>query len=144
MSTAPTALSARLDQMRHNEPGELHIIDRIQVGDRVTAEEQVVDMTTPNGDGYPFSPIEKLDRVTGPSPWYRSNDNPWGRPIVPFEMYTVLSDKSRAVRGVRRPSNRLFIDLEGRAVDGPLFGGEPYIVAPTDCPPAGWRASPAR
>ena len=125
---APTALQARLAQQRESDVDELFIIDRIQVGDRVTVEGESIDMTTSNGEGYPFSLREKLDRITEPSPWYTSAANPWGRPIVPFEMYSVLTNKSGGARGVRRPTSGLFIDLEVRAVDGPLFVGEPYVV----------------
>lgn len=123
---APTALSERLQRMRERDPGELHIIDRVEVGTIMTIESEMLDMATPNGDLYPFSLRDKLDHITEASPWYESADNPWQRPIVPFEMYSVLTNKVGAARGVRRPSTGLFIDLEVRAVDGPLLVDEPY------------------
>ena len=38
-----------------------------------------VDHDTPNGALYPFSLAQKLEAITEPSPWYSSDDNPWGR-----------------------------------------------------------------
>ena len=126
---APTTLRTRLAEMQAKDPGALYVIDRLQVGDRVVVDEpHTIDMDVWNGHMYPFSLRQKLDRITEPSPWYESSDNPWGRPIVPFEMYSVLTNKTRGMPGVRTPANGLFIDLEVRAVDGPMFVGQPYIV----------------
>lgn len=108
--------------------GEFHIIDCLTVGDRVVRQGQRIDMTTSNGDGYPFSLRQKLDRITEPSQWYESGDNPWGRWVVPFEMYSVLTDKSRGMPGVRRTASGLFVELEVRAVDGPVFVDQEYII----------------
>jgi len=125
---APTALRQRLAEMQQRDPGDLHIIDRLAVGDRVVREAQTIDMTTSNGDGYPFSLRQKLDHITEPSPWYESTDNPWGRAMIPFEMFSVLTNKQLGMAKVRRPANGLFIDLEVAAVDGPLFVDQPYVV----------------
>jgi hypothetical protein len=125
---APTALQLRLAEMQQKDPGELHIIDRLSVGDELVHESQSIGMNTTNGDGYPFSLRQKLDQITEPSSWYKTDDNPWRRAIVPFEMYSVLTNKSLGMPGIRRPANGLFIDLEVRAVDGPLFVGQAYTV----------------
>ncbi len=126
---ATTALRRRLADMRAREPGDLYVIDRLRVGDRVTIDEpQIVEMEDWNGPMYPFSLRQKLDRITEPTSWYETADNPWGRPIVPFEMYSVLTNKTRGMPGVRSPANGLFIDLEVQAVDGPMFVGEPYLI----------------
>ena len=126
---ATTALRRRLADMRAREPGDLYVIDRLRVGDRVTIDEpQIVEMEDWNGPMYPFSLRQKLDRITEPTSWYETADNPWGRPIVSFEMYSVLTNKTRGMPGVRSPANGLFIDLEVQAVDGPMFVGEPYLI----------------
>lgn len=126
---APTELSERLAKTRSRDAGELFIIDRVQVGP-VDGEPDTVtiDLDTPNGDLYPFSLRRKLDGITERSPWYDSNDNPWGRPILPFEMFSVLAHKVGNHLPVRGPAVGLFVDLEVRLVDGPLFVGEPYAL----------------
>ena len=111
------------------DPGELFIVDQLRVGLRsrqpVTAS---LDMETPNGDLYPFSLADKLGAITEPSPWYSSGDNPWGRPIVPFEMISVLAQKTGSDFPVRGPSLGLFIDLEIELVHGPVFVGVDYVL----------------
>ena len=42
------------------------------------------------GELYPFSLRQKLAVITEPSPFYSRRDNPWGRPIIPMEMLSVL------------------------------------------------------
>ncbi len=125
---APTALRVRMAEMQQRDPGELHIIDQLSVGDRSVREGQRIDMTTWNGHGYPFSLRQKLDHITESSSWYESGDNPWGRPIIPFEMFSVLTNKQLGMKKVRRPANGLFVDLEVAAVDGPLFVDQAYVV----------------
>ncbi|MFP5321489.1 MAG: hypothetical protein ACLGIC_06540 [Acidimicrobiia bacterium] len=123
----PTALDER--RARLGDPGELFIVDQIRVGDRskapVTAS---VDLTTPNGDLYPFSLEQKLASITEPSDWYRSERNPWGRPILPMEMVSVLTQKTGTDFPVRGPSVGLFLDLEVKLVAGPIFVGHDYVL----------------
>ena len=85
-----------------------------------------VDMDTSNGELYPFSLRQKLEGITEPSDWYASADNPWGRPILPFEMISVLAWKSASDFPVRGPAIGLFLDLEVRLEGGPLFVGQDY------------------
>ena len=80
--------------------------------------------------------------ITEPSPWYAGTDNPWGRPIVPFEMLSVLFQyRAREDRlPVRGPAVGLFADQEIRLLRGPLFVGESYttereVVVPRRQPP---------
>ena len=70
------------------------------------------------GDLYPFSLADKLKVITEPSPWYSGSDNPWGRPIVPIEMLSVLFQyRAREDRlPVRGPAVGLFADQEIRTV----------------------------
>ncbi len=127
--TATTELGERLAKMQARDPGDLFIIDQVQVGQRSSGSGPVsIDMDTDNGMLYPFSLRSKLAAITEPSPWYDTDDTPWGRPIVPFEMFSVLSHKVGSALAVRGPAVGLFIDLEVRVVDGPLFVGEQYVL----------------
>lgn len=121
-----TELDARL--ARNRDPGDLFIVDQLTVGQRSTAPPASIDMTTGNGPFYPFSLREKLDAITEPSPWYESDDNPWGRPIVPFEMISVLTQKTGVDFAVRGPALGLFLDLEVQMVRGPVFVGQDYLL----------------
>ncbi len=127
--TAATELRERLATAQARESGELFIVDEVTVGERHRFGGSVmVDMTTSNGNLYPFSLRQKLAGITEPSRWYETGDNPWGRPIVPFEMFSVLSHKIGAGLQVRGPAVGLFIDLEVRALGTPLFVGEEYLL----------------
>ena len=79
----------------------------------------------------PSSPDAKAARhlrITEPSPWYESSDYPWGRPILPIEMISVLSNKVGSDFVVRGPAIGLFVDLEIGLIDGPLFVDEEYVL----------------
>lgn len=126
---ARTELDERLERARAKDPGELFIVDQVVVGDRTTSDGTVsVDAATPNGHLYPFSLAQKLAGITEPSPWYATDENPWGRPILPFEMFSVLTHQVGNGLRVRGPAVGLFIDLQVRAVAGPLFVGEEYTL----------------
>ena len=110
-------------------PDDLFIIDQLEVGQRSHVDATVsIDIDTDNGMLYPFSLRRKLEAITEPSPWYDTDANPWGRPVVPFEMFSVLSHKVGSALAVRGPAVGLFIDLEVRVIDGPLFVGEQYVL----------------
>lgn len=123
-----------LDERRKRglgDPGTLHIIDQLSIGmdTRRNGEDSIVtvDFDEHNGPLYPFTLQDKLDRITEPSTWYDADgSNPWGAPIVPSEMLSVLAHKAGAALPIRRPSLGLFIDLEVRYVEGPVFAGRPY------------------
>ncbi len=126
---ATTELGERLADMQAREPGELFMLDRLTVGQRSrTAASVSIGLDSTNGSLYPFSLRNKLGVITEPSPWYDTDDNPWGRPIVPFEMFSVLAHKVGNDLATRGPAVGLFIDLEVRVVDGPLFVGEEYVL----------------
>lgn len=124
---ATSALDKRLAAL--GDPGELFIVDRLRIGQRssetIIAE---VDMDTENGHFYPFSLRQKLDAITEPCSWYASGDNPWGRPILPMEMLSVLSQKSGTDFAVRGPALGLFLDLEVKLDHGPVFVGQQYHI----------------
>jgi len=124
---APTALGDRLASQ--GDPGELFIVDQLFVGQRTSSPRPVsVDLDTSNGDFYPFSLRQKLDGITELTSWYSSDDNPWGRAILPFEMISVLAQKSGSDLPVRGPALGLFLDLEIRLISGPLYVGQSYAV----------------
>jgi predicted pyridoxine 5'-phosphate oxidase superfamily flavin-nucleotide-binding protein len=124
----PTELDQR--RARLGDPGELFIIDQLAVGMRSEDERPAtVTRTDRNGAGYPFSLDEKLARITEPHPWYTDDGaaaSPWGRAILPVEMISVLTSKSGPAWPVRSPALGLFLDLEIRLLDGPVFVGEEY------------------
>jgi hypothetical protein len=120
-----TELEARLARAAVDAP--LHIIDRLDVGMRTDAGEQVLTADESNGNLYPFSLAQKLARITEPHPWY-SGPSPWGPPVVPFEMVSVLAFKRSPGFPVRTPSLGLFLDLEVRMHAGPVLVGQPYRV----------------
>src|SRR5882724_9531511 len=123
-----TALHQRLGELKPlTDPVILH---DLKVG--MTTGRQTVKMDFDQNMGalYPFSLREKLKAITEPSPWYAQGVNPWGRPIVPFEMLSVLFQyRAREDRlPVRGPTVGLFADQEIRLMHGPLFVGESYTT----------------
>ncbi len=134
-SIGPDRAESELDRRRkaQRQPGELFVIDRLSIGMRGD-ETEAVSMTFSESNGvlYPFSLAEKLEAITEPHPWYSRDggqSSPWGRPIVPMEMISVLAHKSGARWPVRSPAIGLFLDLEIRLLAGPVFQDHPYAVS---------------
>jgi hypothetical protein len=125
-----TELAAR--RARQGDAGELFIIDELEVGMASTDDEPAtIPFEESNGPLYPFSLAEKVERITEAHPWYTPEGaaaSPWGRPIVPFEMISVLTNKSGRGFPVRGPALGLFLDLEVRMVEGPVFVDQPYNI----------------
>ena len=124
-----TLLEARMKALRPAE--KLLILADLHVGMKGAEEERVrMDPDQHMGALYPFSLNQKLAAITENSPWYSSADNPWGRPIVPLEMVSVLAEYSsaKAKFPVKGPAVGLFADQEIRMIDGPLFVGEDYVI----------------
>ena len=122
-----TELDRRL--ARAAKVGELTILDRLEVGMRSDVEDVAMERSEPNGPLYPFSLADKLAVITEPSPWYTAESgeaSPWGRPVLPLEMVAVLALRTEHGFPVRTPSVGLFLDLEIRLVQGPVFVGERY------------------
>ena len=125
-----TELEAR--RARQRPPSELFIIDQLEIGMRRESGDVAVDHTTGNGPLYPFSLDEKLARITEPHPWYTADGgrrSPWGRAVLPMEMISVLAHKVGVGWPLRSPALGLFLDLEVRLLDGPVFVDQPYRVA---------------
>ena len=133
-SVGPDHPETELEARRacQGDPGELFIVDRLEVGMRVVDDEPVT-ITHDDGNGplYPFSLAQKLAQITEPHPWYTPDggrSSPWGRAIVPMEMISVLVNKAGPRWPVRTPSLGLFLDLEVRLLDGPVFVDQRYLV----------------
>jgi hypothetical protein len=133
-----TDLSARLANIQARDLGEVFIIDQLSVGQRGARESKdggdVVTMGFDDhmGDLYPFTLQRKLDTITERLRYFeRDAQTPWGGPIVPMEMLSVLTGSTAHLSGfrVRQPSVGLFIDLEVRLLNGPVFVGRPYRLA---------------
>ncbi len=125
-----------LDERRQRalaDPGTLYIVDQLELGMSIAVDEAVtMGFDDHNGSLYPFTLAQKLATITEPSSWYLDDgDSPWGRPVVPTEMLSVIAHQSNAHFPVRGPAIGLFIDLEVRFVDGPVFVGQPYVVEHT-------------
>jgi hypothetical protein len=123
-----TALEAR--RARRREAGHLYVVDKLEIG---MHRDAVVSMSfdEPNGPLYPFSLADKLERITEPHPWYAPGSaagSPWGRPIVPMEMISVLCHQADLDWPIRSPATGLFLDLEVRLLAGPVFVGEEYSL----------------
>ncbi len=128
--------ATELDERRQralSDPGRLHIVDQLEIGMRVAVDHPVtMGFDDHNGSLYPFTLNQKLERITEPCSWYVGDgDSPWGRPIVPTEMISVIAHQSNAHFAVRGPAIGLFVDLEIRYVDGPVFVGQPYLIEHT-------------
>ena len=128
----PTELDERR-QRGLGDPGKVHIVDQLELGMTVAVDAPVtMGFDDHNGSLYPFTLSEKLAKITELSSWYvAGGDSPWGRPVVPTEMVSVIAHRSNAHFPVRGPAIGLFIDLEVRFVDGPVFVGQPYLVEHT-------------
>lgn len=121
----PSELDARL--AKAGGEGSFRILDQLELGMRSDAGEQTMTLDDSNGHLYPFSLAEKLARITEPHPWY-AGPSPWGGPVVPFEMVSVLAFRRSPSFPVRTPSVGLFVDLEVRMHAGPVMVGRPYHV----------------
>ena len=107
----------------------MFVVDQLSVGMSSTDGPVLLDRTSGNGPAYPFSLDDKLEAITEPCDWYTSAggaDSPWGRAVVPMEMISVLANKAHRGFPVRGPALGLFLDLEIRLVDGPVFVDQPY------------------
>ena len=79
------------------------------------------------GAMYPFSLAQKLQKITENHPYY-TDDNPWGRAVIPLEMISVLTQYTSGQSGFRSkgPAIGLFAAQEIKMINGPLFVDQPY------------------
>ncbi|HZZ86911.1 MAG TPA: hypothetical protein VFE13_01125, partial [Caulobacteraceae bacterium] len=125
-----TLLERRMAALR--PPARLLILADLKVGMTGAEDERVrMDPDQHMGALYPFSLNQKLAAITETTPWYSdAAASPWGRPIIPFEMISVLAQytSGQARFPTKGPAVGLFADQEIRLIDGPLFVGEDYLV----------------
>lgn len=123
-----TALDARLKTLTPLVP--CVILADVKVGMTLPRHPVVMAFEQNMGALYPFSLAQKLKVITEASPWYSRAGNPWGKPIIPMEMISILLQyNSHGERfPTRGPVVGLFADQEIRLVKGPLFVGETYEV----------------
>ncbi|MDM0108199.1 hypothetical protein QTH97_24840 [Variovorax sp. J22R24] len=126
----PHELPLRIAKLR--PPTGLVINRDLKVGQRGAVVEKVrMGFDTHMGDHYPFTLADKLKVITEPSPWYTRESgaqSPWGRPIIPTEMISVLLGSTSAQSGLsgRKPAVGLFAGQEIRLINGPLFVDKDY------------------
>jgi len=123
-----TVLDERRAKLR--EPERLVILADMRVGMSGRGDEAVrMAHDQHMGALYPFTLDDKLAKITENSPWY-SNATPWGGPIVPLEMVSVLAEYTGHTAGfpVKGPSVGLFADQEIRMLNGPLMVDTPYVI----------------
>ena len=127
-----TELGPRLARAQGSPPERLHVIDLLSVGQTGPGDETItVTFEEDFGELYPFSLAQKLDLITEPLDWYLPGaDTPWGAPIVPIEMLSVLTNATSKHSGfaARQPSIGLFIDLEVRLLGSPVLVGHTYRI----------------
>ena len=127
-----TALAPRLARAFGAPPDRLHVLDQLSVGQTGPGDETItVGFDDDLGEMYPFSLADKLDRITEPLDWYLPGaDTPWGAPILPIEMLSVLTNAGSKHAGfvARQPSIGLFIDMEVRLLGDPVLVGRTYRI----------------
>jgi len=128
--TQPHELEQRIAKLR--PPAGLVINRDLKVGQRGAAPETIrMGFDQHMGDHYPFTLADKLAVITEPCAWYTpegSASSPWGRPIIPTEMISVLlgSTIADAQLGGRKPAVGLFAGQQIRRIAGPLFVDQDY------------------
>jgi hypothetical protein len=126
---ATTALDQRLTELK--PLADPVILRDVKVGMKTGRQTVRMGFDQNMGELYPFSLSEKLKVITEPGSYYRREENsgnPWGRPIIPIEMLSVLFQyRSKDDRlPIKGPAVGLFADQEIRLIRGPLFVGEDY------------------
>jgi len=126
----PHEIAQRIARLR---PASALVINRdLKVGQRGAVVERIrMGFDQHMGDHYPFTLADKLAVITEPSPWYGRDtgaQSPWGRPVIPMEMISVLLGSTSAQSGLsgRKPAVGLFAGQQIRLIDGPLFVDQDY------------------
>ena len=122
-----TELDRRRAKLRPAD--QLVILSELEVGQLGAGNPEQAQMAFDQNMGamYPFSLEEKLQKITEQHPYY-SDDNPWGRAVIPLEMISVLTQYTSGQSGFRTkgPSIGLFGAQEMKMINGPLFVDHPY------------------
>jgi hypothetical protein len=127
LNAPPTALELRLSELKPlTDPVILY---DIKLGLKTQRQRVRMAFDQNMGELYPFSLRQKLELITEDSPVYSStSDNPFGRPIIPMEMLSVLFQYRAREDHLpsRGPAVGLFADQEIRLLNGPLFVDQEY------------------
>ena len=122
-----TELDRRRAKLRPAD--QLVIHSELEVGQLGAGNPEQAQMAFDQNMGamYPFSLEEKLQKITEQHPYY-SDDNPWGRAVIPLEMISVLTQYTSGQSGFRTkgPAIGLFAAQEMKMINGPLFVDHPY------------------
>jgi len=123
-----TEIQRRLGRLRPSD--QLVILTDLAVGQKGAAnpEEVIMAFDQNMGQLYPFSLNEKLAKITENHAYYTSTDNPWGKPVIPLEMISVLTQYTSGNTGFRSrgPAVGLFAGQEIKLINGPLFVNHKY------------------
>ena len=125
-----TEIDARMARLRPSE--QLVILSDLSVGQLGAGNPENVKMDFEQnmGELYPFSLAQKLKVITEPHAYYGvgEDQSPWGRPVIPLEMISVLTQYTSGQSGYRTkgPAVGLFAGQEIKMINGPLFVGHPY------------------
>ncbi|MGI6245881.1 MAG: hypothetical protein ACOYJQ_08950 [Pseudochelatococcus sp.] len=124
----PSALDERLAGLAPLEGAR--ILADVGIGMRTPRRRIGMDFDQHMGELYPFTLAQKLERITEPSPLYREGAGRWTKPVIPFEMLSVLfcHINKRDPFPVRGPVVGLFADQEIRLLRGPLHVGQVYDI----------------
>ena len=121
-----TELDMRRAKLRPAE--QLVILSELSVGQMGAGNPEYAQMAMDQNMGamYPFSLAQKLQKITENHPYY-TDDNPWGRAVIPLEMISVLTQYT-GQSGFRSkgPAIGLFAAQEIKMINGPLFVDQPY------------------
>lgn len=126
----PSEISQRIAKLK---PSQQLVINRdLRVGQQGAGNPESVRMGVDQhmGPHYPFTLNDKLKVITEPGDWYTGAGSPWGRPIIPTEMISVLLGSTMDLAQFRGkgPAVGLFAGQEIRRIAGPLFVDHPYLL----------------
>ena len=124
-----TELDKRMAKLRPSS--QLVILSDLKVGQKGAGNPESVrmDMDQHMGDMYPFSNKQKLEKITETHEFYEG-ETPWGGPVIPLEMISVLTNYTSSLSGFRSrgPAIGLFASQQVKMIDGPLMIGKDYLL----------------
>ena len=124
-----TELDKRMTKLRTSS--QLVILSDLKVGQKGAGNPECVrmDMDQHMGDMYPFSNKQKLEKITETHEFYEG-ETPWGGPVIPLEMISVLTNYTSSLSGFRSrgPAIGLFASQQVKMIDGPLMIGKNYLL----------------
>ena len=124
-----TELDKRMAKLRPSS--QLVILSDLKVGQKGAGNPESVrmDMDQHMGHMYPFSNKQKLEKITETHAFYEG-ETPWGGPVIPLEMISVLTNYTSSLSGFRTrgPAIGLFASQQVKMIDGPLMIGKDYLL----------------